>query len=81
MGDQKKLTLNTYLTWKKKVSLKQDEDEMKRVQRKVKAEIKRGKEEYQKKIGDNFKCDNMKKVWKGMHLMSGHRGKAKVHRA
>ena len=63
------------LNMKKKAFLKQDKDEMKRVQRELKAEIRRGKEEYKGKIEDNFKCNNMKKVSEGTHLISGHKGK------
>ena len=63
------------LNMKKKAFLKQDKDEMKGVQRELKAEIWRGKEEYKGKIEDNFKCNNMKKVWEGTHLISGYKGK------
>ena len=41
---------------KKKVFLKQDKNEMKEVQRELTAEIRRGKEEYQRNIEDNLKC-------------------------
>ena len=44
----------------------------------MKAEIGRGKEEYKMKTEDNFKCNNMYKVWEGMHLMSGYKGKREV---
>ena len=60
---------------KKRAFLKQDEDEMKRVQRELTAEIRRGKEKYKGKIDDNFKCNDMKKVWEGTHLISGYKGK------
>ena len=62
------------LNMKKKAFLKQDKDEMKRVQRELTAEIRRGKEKYKGKI-DNFKCNDMKKVWEGTHLISGYQGK------
>ena len=39
---------------KNKAFLKVDKDEMKRAQRELKAEIRRGKEEYKRKIEDNF---------------------------
>ena len=44
------------LNMKEEAFLKQDKDEMKEVQRELTAEIRRGKEEYQRNIEDNLKC-------------------------
>ena len=41
----------------------------------LKAKIRKGKEEYPQKREENFKSSNMNRVWDGMKLMSGYKGK------
>ena len=63
---------------KKKIAFKnQNKEEIKQVQKELKWVIKRGKEEYKKKIEENFKENDMRRVWKGMRLMSGCKSKNK----
>ena len=49
-------------------------DDLKCIQKTLKTEIRKGKE-YKRKIEENFKSSNMKRVWDGMKLMSGYKGK------
>ena len=49
-------------------------DDLKCIQKTLKTEIRKGKE-YKRKIEENFKSSNMKRVWDGMKLMSGYKEK------
>ena len=58
---------------KEKKKVFHDKDKLKTVQSDLKRAIKRGKREYKTKIEQNFQTNDMKKVWEGMHLMSGRK--------
>ena len=60
------------LNRKKTASERHDSDELKCVQKELKAEIRKGKERYKRKIEKNFKSGNMKKVWGEIKLMGGY---------
>jgi hypothetical protein len=47
---------------------------MKEVQREVQSVIRKGKEEYKKKVEEHFTGNNMKKAWEGLSIMSGFKG-------
>ncbi|XP_033113622.1 uncharacterized protein LOC117114163 [Anneissia japonica] len=49
-----------------------DTNRMKRLTSEIKPEIKKQKNIFRKKVEQNFKSNNMKKVWQGMKLMSGY---------
>ena len=49
-------------------------DDLKCIQKALKTEIRKGKE-YKRKIEENFKSSDMKRVWDGMKLMSGYKEK------
>ena len=67
--------IKNIINMKKKAFLGKDVHGLKRVQKESKCEIKNGKEEYKEKIEDNFKCNYRKRVWEGVNLMSGNKGK------
>ncbi|XP_033095678.1 uncharacterized protein LOC117100192 isoform X2 [Anneissia japonica] len=49
-----------------------DTNRMKRLTSEIKSEIKKQKNIFKKKVEQNFKSNNMEKVWQGMKLMSGY---------
>ena len=61
------------LNRKKKAFEESDREELKRVQKELRSEIRKGKIEYRKKIEQNFQSGNMKKVWEGLKTMSGYK--------
>ncbi|GFR61387.1 hypothetical protein ElyMa_005431600 [Elysia marginata] len=61
---------------RKKLAYKNNNrDEKISVQKELKTVIRKGKDDYRKKIKNYFKNNNMKDVWKGMSLMSGRKRK------
>ena len=62
---------------KKKVAFINNEDQTKLIQKEVKHVIRKGKEEYKKKVEKQFEKNDMKKVWDGISLMSGRSNKKK----
>ena len=65
---------------KKKLAFKNNNSEDKKaVQKKLKFVIKKGKEDYKKKIEKHFEKNNMKSVWEGLNLMSGCKRKKETN--
>ena len=58
---------------KKKACNDNDTILMKSIQKSIDKEIKNAKKVYKNKIEQNFKDNNMKKVWDGMNIMSGRK--------
>ena len=55
---------------KKLAFLKNDKEEYRSVQKELKEEIRKEKEQYKNKIESHFTYNNMRRVWSGMKLMS-----------
>ena len=55
---------------KKRAFLKNDKEEYRSVQKELKEEIRKEKEQYKNKIKCHFTYNNMRRVWSGMKLMS-----------
>ncbi|GFS15725.1 hypothetical protein ElyMa_003194900 [Elysia marginata] len=47
-----------------------NEDELKAVQRELKNVLRKGREDYRKKVEEKFKTNDMKSVWEGMRMMT-----------
>ena len=67
-----KTTLN-----KKKYAFKNnlDKEAKREIQKEIERDIRIGKQKYKEKVQQHFTENNMKKVWDGMSLMAGYKGK------
>ncbi|GFS04568.1 hypothetical protein ElyMa_004660400, partial [Elysia marginata] len=61
---------------RKKIAFQNKRDiDIKSIHKEVRATIRQGKESYRRKIEKYFKNNDMRKVWQGMNLMGGCKGK------
>ena len=61
--------IETILNKKKTAFKNKNSEERRKVKKKLKAIIRKGKEEYSKKIEKSFESSNMKRVWEILSMM------------
>ena len=65
--------IKSLLNKKKKAVQTSNKEQLWEVQKKLKVGNKSGRKEYRRKLEQNFQTNDLRKVWKGMNLMSGRR--------
>ncbi|RXN29760.1 RNA-directed DNA polymerase from mobile element jockey [Labeo rohita] len=64
--------LKALLNEKKRAFLSEDKEELRRVQRELKYNIRRCKASYKKKLEQGMEQNNIREVWRGLKHISGH---------
>ena len=64
--------IKALLNQKRKAFKSGDKEELRKIQRELKRETRRGKDSYRRKLEEHLEEGNTRKVWKGLKTISGH---------
>lgn len=64
--------LKALLNEKKRVFISGDKQELRRVQRELKSEIKKAKGSYRQKLEEHIQVNNTREVWRGLKIITSH---------